>query len=129
MVVCALLVPSQDESKESFELVQEVFKCLIGLVDVGAVFYALNYGKTGSNEHNPAKLAACVLGCISPKACRLGWDPELALLLLLLAHQRLQQRVPVGVHSDRSTGQRRSGRARLRNRSSMSTFLCDSPSS
>ncbi len=62
LVVCAVLVPSQEENNESFEAVQELFKCLVSLVDVAAVSYALNYGKTGANDHNPTKLAASVLG-------------------------------------------------------------------
>ena len=62
MVAIALLVPSQGEGRESFETIQEFLKCAIGLIDVLAISYALKYYKAGGTEHNPAKLAASVLG-------------------------------------------------------------------
>ena len=62
MLTFALLAPSQSEEQGTFEPVQEILKSLVGLVDVAAVYYALNYVKTGSGESSLTKAYAVTLG-------------------------------------------------------------------
>ncbi len=58
----AILAPSQAEEMKTFEPVQETLKNLVGLVDAAAVYYALNYVRTGSGESSLNKAYSVTLG-------------------------------------------------------------------
>ena len=74
MITFALLTPSQSQSEEqgSFEPFQEILKNVVSLADVFAIYYALNYLKTGSGESILYKLLAITLG-ISAQLTFKGW--------------------------------------------------------
>ena len=62
MILFALLAPSQGEEQGSFEPLQEGIKNMAGIIDVAAVYYALNYVKMGSGENTISKAYAVALG-------------------------------------------------------------------
>lgn len=58
-------MPAQaDNQMGSFELVPEIIKNVFNLADVFAIYYALNYIKSGSGESLSSRMLALTLGSI-----------------------------------------------------------------
>ena len=66
MITFALLAPSQSEVETvaNFEPIQEILKNIVGLLDIFAIYYAMNYLKSGGGETVMYKASAITLGML-----------------------------------------------------------------